>query len=80
MKLVFDQNLSPSLVTRLWNLYPNSNHVSLVGLDRIDDKTIWQYARDNEYIIVTKDSDFSELVVVRPAQSGLDSDRKLHNR
>lgn len=34
MKLLFDQNLSPCLVTRLRDIYPNASHVSLLGLDR----------------------------------------------
>ncbi|MGK7942688.1 MAG: DUF5615 family PIN-like protein, partial [Crocosphaera sp.] len=33
MKLLFDHNLSPSLVNRLADLYPNSNHLYLMGLD-----------------------------------------------
>jgi predicted nuclease of predicted toxin-antitoxin system len=32
MKLLFDQNLSPRLVNRLSDLYPDSNHVYLLGL------------------------------------------------
>ena len=33
MKLLFDQNLSPCLARRLADLYPDSAHVSEVGLD-----------------------------------------------
>lgn len=29
------------------------------------DSEIWQYAHDHDYMIVTKDADFSELGVVR---------------
>lgn len=54
MKLLFDQNVSRRLVGRLADLYPNSIHVSLVGLDRASDDAVWAYARKNEYIIVTK--------------------------
>ena len=65
MKLLFDHNLSPRLVNRLNALYPNSNHLFNLGLDTEEDSVVWQYARDNEFIIVTKDSDFSELSLVR---------------
>lgn len=65
MKLLFDHNLSPHLVGRLSDIYPNANHVSLVGLDQANDDLVWQYARNNDYIIVTQDSDFNELVVFR---------------
>ena len=64
MKLLFDQNLSPRLIRRLDDLYPDSNHVYLIGLDTSPDPIIWQYARDNEYIIVTRDADFGDLNVV----------------
>ena len=64
MKLLFDQNLSPRLVRRLADLYPNSSHVHLIGLDTSPDPVIWQYARDNEFIIVTRDADFSDLNVM----------------
>ncbi len=59
--LLFDQNLSPHLVDRLADLYPNSVHVSVIGLDTASDRTVWEYARQHDYIIVTKDADFSEL-------------------
>ena len=65
MKLLFDQNLSPHLVGRLADLYPGSEHVSRIGLDRASDEAVWDYARDNEYSIVTRDTDFSELSVLR---------------
>nr|WP_223257248.1 DUF5615 family PIN-like protein [Phormidesmis priestleyi] len=34
MKLLYDQNLSPCLVDRLADLYPNSKHVYEIGLDQ----------------------------------------------
>jgi len=63
MKLLFDQHLSPRLVTRLADLYPGSAHVDPLGLGREDDRIVWNYAQRNEFLIVSKDSDFSELVV-----------------
>ncbi|MEM9273825.1 MAG: DUF5615 family PIN-like protein [Cyanobacteria bacterium P01_F01_bin.143] len=65
MKLLFDQNLSPRLVNRLADLYPNSNHLYNLGLDTKEDFAVWQYALDNNFIVVTKDADFSELISVR---------------
>jgi predicted nuclease of predicted toxin-antitoxin system len=65
MRLLFDHNLSPRLVRRLADLYPDTSHVFLVGLDHAADMTIWNYAQTNDYIIVTKDSDFSDVSVVR---------------
>lgn len=65
MKLLFDHNLSPRLVQRLADRYPNASQVFLIGLDRASDLDVWLYAYANDYIIVTKDSDFSDLSVLR---------------
>ena len=59
--LLFDQNLSPRLVSRLADVYPGSLHVSAVSLDAATDRVVWDYARRHDYIIVTKDVDFSEM-------------------
>ena len=61
MKLLFDHNLSPSLVDRLVDLFPESDHVFHLGLDRVSDFEIRDYARRNAFAIVTKDADFSDL-------------------
>ena len=63
MKLLFDQNLSPFLASRLADIFPESAHVLDVGLDRADDAAVWIYARANNFIIVSKDSDFHERSV-----------------
>ena len=56
--LLFDQNISPRLVERLADIYPGSAHV-------FTDIEIWQYAHNHDYMIVTKDADFSEFGVVK---------------
>ena len=45
--LLFDQNLSPRLVTKLTDLYPNSAHVDTLGLGTSSDRDVWEYARLN---------------------------------
>lgn len=59
--LLFDQNLSPYLVERLADLCPQSAHVSQLRLDTALDRVVWEYARQQDYMIVTKDADFSEM-------------------
>lgn len=62
MKLLFDANLSPKLVSRLSDLFPGSAHVFETGLARnIPDQRIWEYARVNEFTIITADSDFLDI-------------------
>ena len=65
MRLLFDHNLSTRLVRHLADLYPDASHVFLVGLERASDMAVWNYAQTNDYLIVTKDSDFSDISVLR---------------
>lgn len=62
--LLYDQNLSPRLVDRLADLYPEAQHVSMIGLSAADDWAVWEYARQHGFMIVTKDVDFGELLVL----------------
>ncbi len=64
MKLLFDENLSPILVKRLADLYPDSNHVYELGIDRNSDAELREYARRENFLIVTKDADFSDLCIL----------------
>ena len=61
MRLLFDQNLSPRLKEILRDLYPGSIHVRDIGLESADDITVWAYARDHDFVIASKDSDFRQL-------------------
>lgn len=65
MKLLFDHNLPPSLIVRLADLFPHSQHVFPLGLDRTTDLEIREYARQSGFLVVTKDVDFSDLCVLR---------------
>ena len=68
MKLLFDANLSPKLVGRLAELFPDSVHVFETGLARFtSDKVIWEYALAKGFTIVTADSDFLDLSKARGA-------------
>ena len=60
MKLLFDQNLSHKLVSRLADLYPESVHVRDVALEESPDYAVWEYALGNGFVIVSKDSDFHQ--------------------
>ena len=61
MKLLFDQNLPSSLVVRFGAEFPGSQHVKFVGLDTATDWQVWNYARQNDFAIMSKDSDFHHL-------------------
>jgi predicted nuclease of predicted toxin-antitoxin system len=42
----------------LGDLYPGSLHVREVGLREAEDAAIWEYAKQNGFIVISKDSDF----------------------
>ena len=67
MTLLFDANLSPSLVSRLRAEFPDSRHVRDVGLREASDEQIWAHAKASGYVIVSKDRDFQERSFVEGA-------------
>lgn len=60
MKLLLDQNLSPWLAHTLAAVYPGTAHVRDVGLQAADDDTVWTYAAQHGFVIVSKDADFHQ--------------------
>jgi predicted nuclease of predicted toxin-antitoxin system len=70
MKLLLDENLSRRIVPFLQATYPDSSQVALLDLEGASDSEIWQYAKANGFVIVSRDSDFQErsLVAGHPPQ------------
>lgn len=60
MKLLFDQNLSRKLPTRIVDVFPNASHVQFHNLTEANDSKIWEFAKANNFCIVTQDVDFAE--------------------
>ena len=60
MKLLFDQNLARSLVGRLADLFPDSLHVASIDMAQADDASVWNFAREGGFVLVSKDSDFQQ--------------------
>ena len=67
MKLLFDENLSPRLVSELSSLWPDSSHIEMLGMRGATDQIIWTHAREYDFTIVSKDDDFRSLALVRGA-------------
>ncbi len=61
MKLLLDENLSRRIIPTIIGAYPESTQVALLAMDAYADEVLWAFARDNGYILVTKDSDFNDL-------------------
>ena len=60
MKLLFDQNLSPILIGLLSDLFPGSIHVRDAGLQTSGDEAVWDHAVQQQFVIISKDSDFHQ--------------------
>jgi predicted nuclease of predicted toxin-antitoxin system len=64
MKLLLDENLSRRIVPFLQTVFPGSSQVALLSLEGATDTEIWQYAKTNDFVIVSRDSDFQERSLV----------------
>ncbi|PWU29225.1 MULTISPECIES: DUF5615 family PIN-like protein [unclassified Pseudomonas] len=61
MKLLLDENLSRRMLPSLEMDFPGSSQVALLGLEQVSDRRIWEYTKQRDYVIVTKDEDFHDL-------------------
>lgn len=80
MRLLLDENLSRRIVPFLQEAYPDSTQIALLGMETAPDLEVWTFAREQDYIIVSKDSDFYDLSLVMgvPATGNLDSNRQCY--
>ena len=66
MKLLLDANISWKLIKILKPIFDDCTHVDLINLPiPAKDEGIWNFALENDYIIVTKDNDFLNLLELR---------------
>ena len=61
MRLLFDQNISHRILDLIVNDFPESAHIKDFGLHDKGDKEIWNYAKENNFTLVTFDSDFNDF-------------------
>ncbi|WP_205649736.1 DUF5615 family PIN-like protein [Aequorivita ciconiae] len=64
MKLLFDQNISPRVLRRITPHFPSSSRIRFEGLTNASDNLIFKFAKENQYTIVTFDSDFVDFALV----------------
>lgn len=67
MKLLLDENLSRRVVPLLVADFPGTSQIALLGMEKTSDSDIWRFARDNDFVIVSKDADFHELSLLHGA-------------
>ena len=61
MKLLFDQNISFRILSKISNFFPEAKQVKGLGIENFSDLEIWKFAKENNYTIVTFDADFYDL-------------------
>ena len=62
MKLLVDMNLSPRWVQILREAGWEANHWSALGNANASDRTLFDYAAQNDFVILTHDLDFGAIL------------------
>lgn len=65
IKFLVDENLSHKLAPALSKEYPGTIHVSEQNLSSVDDTQLWEFAKSNDFTILSKDNDFYYLSFAR---------------
>ena len=68
MKFLADMGISPKTVLFLRNLGYEATHLTEEGLHRMTDSAILRKAREENYVLLTHDLDFGELVASSGSQ------------
>ncbi len=63
--ILIDNNLSPKLVRKLATVFVGIKHVADFKMEAADDITVWRFAKANHFNILTKDTDFINLVTMQ---------------
>jgi predicted nuclease of predicted toxin-antitoxin system len=68
VKLLLDENLSWRMIKQLQPFFAAVVHVSELKISQpADDISIWNYAKQNDFTIISKDDDFEKIVLLRKA-------------
>ena len=64
MNFVIDAQLPPELARLITSLGHNAVHVEKAELLLANDEAIWDYALTHQHIIITKDEDFKNMLLL----------------
>jgi len=64
MKILIDMNLPPKLADLFAKKGIEAAHWHIIGAPDAEDSEIMAYARDNDYIVLTYDLDFTAILAV----------------
>jgi predicted nuclease of predicted toxin-antitoxin system len=48
----------------LADLFPDSNQVRVIGMEKAADRVIWEFAKANDFILVSQDVDFADMATL----------------
>ncbi|MDX2172331.1 MAG: DUF5615 family PIN-like protein [Bacteroidota bacterium] len=65
MKLLFDENISFKISKKVEDIFPQSKHLSDLRLEQSTDIQIWEFAKNNNFCIVTFDADFIDISLLK---------------
>ena len=68
MKILLDMNMSPQWVDVLTGKGISATHWSSIGLPNASDMDIMNFAKENDFIILTHDLDFGAILFVTNGQ------------
>ena len=65
MKLLFDQNISFRIISKISLNFPEAKQVIQLGIENYSDIEILEFAKENKYTIITFDADFYDLSTLK---------------
>ena len=65
MKLLLDQNISFRVAIKIQDIFSGTKQVRDLNLENLKDAVIWNYARDHGYCMLTFDSDFYDIGLIK---------------
>lgn len=67
ISLLLDENLSESVLTHIEPHFPRSSHIRRSIGPGATDRAVWEHARNNGLVLVSRDEDFQRLSVLHGA-------------
>jgi predicted nuclease of predicted toxin-antitoxin system len=64
VRFLIDAQLPPALARLLASRGHVAEHVNDIGLGDASDRALWRYAIEHEAVLVTKDEDFSDMLLL----------------
>jgi len=61
VKILFDQNISHRIISKIEGNFPDAKQVRQLDIEDFSDIEIWEFAKENNFTIVTFDSDFFDI-------------------